>query len=339
MGSPAARAHRRTNAFSELPVRDGRTERRVRGRGHARVAPASTRKAGGTACSSTPRRSTARQPWPTPSRGRRRRRFRRAARLEARSRRSRRPRGPFAFANTKLSSLKSPCTMRPLGSLGGTCARNHSISSVMNGSGVTSPTLSAVLPRPPLHLPPRERPSGLPGNPPSPPPSGPRGAARPGCRPWRRTRRRGARRRAGTPARLQEDVPVRERHQVKRSARPPTRPRRAGPCAARARAASSSAPRAFCTAYSRSTACAELRILPGGFLRSTYVARGLAEEETPRTHRPCTSDWTARARTASPAARWLGAGTRGTPARRSVCGGGCRDDERAGRERVRHGRW
>ena len=48
------------------------------------------------------------------------------------------PRGPFAFANTKLSSLKSPCTMRPLGSLGGTCARNHSISSVMNGSGVTT---------------------------------------------------------------------------------------------------------------------------------------------------------------------------------------------------------
>ena len=44
-----------------------------------------------------------------------------------------------------------------------------------------------------------------------------------------------------------------------------------------------SAPRAFCTAYSRSTACAELRILPGGFLRSTYGARGLAEEETPRT--------------------------------------------------------
>ena len=45
-----------------------------------------------------------------------------------------------------------------------------------------------------------------------------------------------------------------------------------------------SKPRAFCTAYSRSTACAELRILPGGFLRSTYVARGGdPEEETPRT--------------------------------------------------------
>ena len=48
------------------------------------------------------------------------------------------PRGPLAFSNTRLSSLKSPCTIRPLGSLAGTCARNHSISSVMNGSGVAT---------------------------------------------------------------------------------------------------------------------------------------------------------------------------------------------------------
>ena len=180
--------------FRADPVRDGRTERRYAV--EAMPGWPRPRKAGGTACSSTPRRSTALNRGQLPvedgdDAGFRARRASRGAFPPLAS-----PRGPFAFANTKLSSLKSPCTMRPLGSLGGTCARNHSISSVMNGSGVT--TASAVLPRPPLHLPPRVR-------------VGlaetlqarllrPRAAARPGCRPWRRTRRRGARRRAGSPA-------------------------------------------------------------------------------------------------------------------------------------------